>query len=520
MNSAQLWRATGLIALANGTALGLQFFTTILIARAFGTSAQMDAYALAVSISESFQYLLLLATLSVLFTPLWIDLRARRGDAEAWSMALSLLLCVTAGVILLLPILLWLMPQLISLLAPGFPPATRALAVELSDLILPGLIYYATAGILLGICYAHHDFRIAALNTFLLAALNLAAFFIFVQWLGGGVRGLMVGRLCALAGVEIFLLWGALRHARGVKWRVHLFHPEFRVVLKFMPPYIFGAFSGQLALIINRAFVSTLGTGSVAAWGYGQRLADIPLAILGAAFGATFLPDFSAQIATNERDAASTSWNRAVVRTSLTLAPIAALLIPLAVPLITVLFQRGSFDANSTQASALVLMGLAVGLPLRGVAGLVVRGMPAFKTRALPIVLSAVSTLTNLVLDFAFIGAFGLFGIALAASIGDAMFAAVGTIVFWRWLKTLTDSTRITLAKICGAALLAGGGAFFAQRLLETYSPLAQLLLGAAFGAAIFLLLAIALDLGETRAFLQFVQQRVMSPRLRMKKSS
>lgn len=503
------WRATGLIASANAGALALQVLTTILIARQFGTSPQMDAYTVAVSIPESFQYLLMLATLSVLFTPLWIDVRVRLGESEAWSMALSLLVAIVLLVLILLPFLYFFMPTLMLWIAPGLTPATRALAVELSNLILPGLVYYATAGVLLGMSYAYYDFRVAAFNTILLAALNLLGFLVLVQWQGGDVRGLMLGRLIALTVAEIFLLWGALRHARGIRWKLNLLHPEFGSLLKYMPPYIFGALSGQLALFINRAFVSTLGEGSVAAWGYGQRLSEIPLAIFGAAFGATFLPGFAAQVAARDTTGANSGWDRAVLRVWLVMTPIAALLITLAVPLITLIFQRGSFDATSTQTSALVLIGLAVGLPLRSAAGLVVRGMPAFKSRWLPLALSAISTGTNIALDIALISSLGLFGIALAASIGDSLFALVGAFVFWRWLNARPIFALDTAAKILLTALLAGGVSYLILRALESTPPLVQLVAAALPGAAVFLLLAWFLNLGETRTLFSQLRQRL-----------
>lgn len=442
-----LWRATGLIAAANAAALGVQFVTTVLTAREFGTSAQMDAYTLAVSVPESLQYVLMLATLSVLFTPLWMDVRVRLGDTEAWSMAVSLLLVLTLGVLVLLPILFFAMPTLMLWLAPGLSAPTRALAVTLSDIILPGLFYYATAGILLGLCYAHRDFNIAALNTVLFAVLNLGAFFASVQLLHAGVRGLMVGRLVVLALLQIFLLWGALRHRRGISARIRLWHPQVGMVMTYLPPYMFGALSGQLALLVNRSFVSTLGEGSVAAWGYGQRLADIPLAVLGAAFGATFLPDFAAHVAAHETAAARASWTRTLVRVCIALAPATLLFVFAGAPLIALLFQRGSFDAQSTQVSALVLAGLALGLPARGVGGLIVRGMPAFKTRVLPLLLSALATGTNIVLDIVLIGALGLFGIAFAASLGDTLFAVVGGIVFLRWLRSPPPAKAPTTAR-------------------------------------------------------------------------
>lgn len=498
------WRATGLIAFANAVALVLQFLTTILMARTFGTSASMDAYTLAVSIPESLQYLLMLATLTVVFTPLFIEARTQHGVSEAWGMALSLLLLVVGIVVLALPILFWAMPSLMHLLAPGFDAATQALAVQLSNLILPGLIYYATAGILLGICYAYHDFVTAALNTLLLALLNLASYFIFVQFLQWGVNGMMLGRLLALVVMQLFLLYRTFRHKAGIRAPLALLHPRVRTMLTYLPPYMFGAISGQVTLVVNRSLITTLGAGSVAAWGYGQRIADIPIAVLGAAFGATYLPDFAAQVAAQNFTAANAQWQRAILRVTLLLAPIAALTLALAVPLIAMLFQRGAFDATATQNSALVLMGLAIGMPLRGIGGLVVRGLPAFKTRRVPLFLSAAASGASIACAVLLLNVWGLFGVAFAVSIGDALFAIGGSLYFWQRMQTDERATLIGVAKITGVALAAGILSYACALLLQSFPPVVQVVVGGSAGVLLFLILALLLRLPETRAVWDF----------------
>ena len=45
------------------------------MAREFGTGAAMDAYTVAIFFPEALQYLLMLVTLSVVFTPMFIDVR-------------------------------------------------------------------------------------------------------------------------------------------------------------------------------------------------------------------------------------------------------------------------------------------------------------------------------------------------------------------------------------------------------------------------------------------------------------
>lgn len=489
-------RATPLIALANASALVLQFLTTILVARAFGATAQMDAYTLAVSIPESLQYVLMLATLGVVFTPMFIEARTQHGESDAWSMALSLLTLVAGAVVIAIPVLAWAMPWLMELLAPGFAPATRALAVELARLILPGLIYYATAGLLLGICFAYRDFATAALNTFLAALLNLAAFFVFVVWLGQGVHGLMLGRLTVLVVLEILLLARTLRWKRATA-KIQLRQPRVWHLLTYLPPYMFGALSGQLELVISRSLISTLGAGSVAAWGYGQRLADIPVAVLGSAIGTTYLPDFATNVAEGRKKQAAAQWYQALERVTFLLAPIAALLFALAVPLITVLFQHGAFDEQATLVSASILMGLAVGLPGRGIGGLIVRGLPAFKTRRVPVLLSASATLIMLAFDFLLIGVLGAFGIALATSIGELYFAAAGSLLFGRWLTGFSKAAGIRLVKIVLMALFVVPIAHIP--LLVISVAWLQVTVGSILGLGVYLSAAYFLNLGEMR---------------------
>lgn len=466
MRFSRLWRVTGALAGANAAALVLTFLTTVLVARSLGAGSAMDAYTLAISIPESLQYVLMLATLSIVFTPLFIDTRTQHGESEAWSMALSLLLIVAGLAVIVIPLLALAMPWLLYVLAPGFPPETRTVAVQLSDLILPGLVYYATAGVLLGICYAYHDFTTAALNTLLLSVSNLLAFLFFVQFLQWSVQGLMLGRLCGLAGLQIFLVARVWRLKGKLAPRIHFRNPHVWNMLTYLPPYMFGALSGQLELIVTRSLISTLGVGSVAAWGYGQRLADIPMAVLGAAFGTTYLPTFAANLAAGKKSEASGEWNRVAQQVTFVLMPVAALMITLSAPLIALLFQRGAFDATATQNSALVLAGLALGLPLRGIGGMIVRALPAFKSRRLPLGLSALATGSTIVFAFALLNVLGLFGVALASSLGDILFSVAGVWVVWRSLETRDWRQEVgELCKLGLAAIVAGGVSLYVAQI-------------------------------------------------------
>jgi putative peptidoglycan lipid II flippase len=233
------------------------------------------------------------------------------------------------------------------------------------------------------------------------------------------------------------------------------------------------------------------------------------MAVLGAAFGATFLPDFAASIAAQNFSAASEQWRRATLRLTLVLAPIAALLLALAVPLIAMLFQRGAFDATATYNSALVLAGLVLGLPLRGIGGLVVRGLPAFQTRRAPLVLSALASGTSIAFAFALLNVWGLFGVALAVSLGDALFALGGTVYFWRRMHTDERATLVALAKVFAVSVVAGGASYLCAQLLHSFPYVLQVFVGGGVGILLFSALAFLFRLPETGAVVEILRTSI-----------
>lgn len=428
-----LTQATGLLTVANTVSLALGLLFNILIARAFGTSADMDAYTIAVSVPESLQYLLMIGTLSLVFTPMFIDLRITQGDAVAWRVANTLLTLIGTGLLLIVILLLPVTSILVQLLAPGFSKETQELATGLTRLLLPSVLYYAAAGVLLGLCYAYQDFKTPALNAVLVSGLGIATYCLFVVWLDLGILGLVIGRLATLVVLIILLGWSAARLDAQFGPRPAL---DRRVthVLVYIPFYVVGAVSGQLSLMVSRRFASELGVGSIAALSYGQRIADIPLALVGVAFGSALLPTLATKVAEGRYDSARQSFFQGVAFLSFLMIPVMIGLVVLRVPIVRLLLARGAFDTSSTYLTGIVVAGLACGLPSRAVGAMVVRGLPAFKTRRAPAVLSAASSATNIGLTVLLVRWLGLLGITLAVAVGDLVFAVLGILFYCRRL--------------------------------------------------------------------------------------
>ncbi len=94
---------------------------------------------------------------------------------------------------------------------------------------------------------------------------------------------------------------------------------------------------------------------------YADRVAQLPLGVVGAAIGTAMLPLLSKQIRLGQPLSAHRTQNRALeVALALSL-PAAAALAVAAVPIIAALFERGAFGAEATAAAAAALAAYAAG---------------------------------------------------------------------------------------------------------------------------------------------------------------
>jgi putative peptidoglycan lipid II flippase len=97
--------------------------------------------------------------------------------------------------------------------------------------------------------------------------------------------------------------------------------------------------------------------------------------------------------------------------------PAAVLLILLRLPLVTLLLQRGAFDAADTQLTAYVLAFFTLGLVGHSVVEIAARGFYALKDTLTPVLVGLAAMTTNIVLSVVLVRPLGVGGLALANSI-------------------------------------------------------------------------------------------------------
>ena len=392
----------------------------IAIASAFNLSPTLDAYQAAFRVPDLIFEVVAGGALGSAFIPTFSRLSHRRGAAVAWRLFSQTVNAVTLvlGVLALAGIAMapWLMRHV---LAPGFEPAQQDLAAELMRWLLLGTVVYGVSGLCMGALNTRRHFLLPAAAP----ALRNVAIWGAALWLAEpfGVRGLVVG---AVAGSLLHLLIQlpalrehGLRYSWTLDWRdADLFH-----ILKLMGPRMIGLLFIHLNLIVNTNLVSRLAPGSVSAFDYGFRLMLIPVSVFAQALSIVAFPSFAGQADRGRFDDMAASF-RTMLRLVVWLAvPATVGMYLLRVPLIELLFERGSFDADSTQRVARALQYFLPGLTAYAAVEITVRAFYALHDTRRPMLAGVTIVLINIGLSLWWVGPLGYAGPALAASVATTV---------------------------------------------------------------------------------------------------
>jgi putative peptidoglycan lipid II flippase len=335
----------------------------ILVANAFGTQAEMEAFNAANRVSETLFLLVAGGALSSAFIPTFTALLTQSQRKEAWRLASAIANLILIILIMMACILAIFAPQLVRyVLAPGFvsSPQKEALTIHLLRLMLPSAVIFGLSGLVMGILNSHQIFLTPALTP---SMYQLGMIF-GVLFLSPkiGIYGLGWGVVIGAA-FHLFLQLPALVRLHGEYFpSLGLHLKATRQVALLMGPRLVGVAVVQLNFWINTFLASKMPEGSVTAVVLGFALMLMPQAAIAQSIAVVAMPTFSAQFALGRIDEMRSSLVASLRGALLFAIPATAGLILLRTPLIQTLYQRGEFDERSTSLVAWARVWYAAGL--------------------------------------------------------------------------------------------------------------------------------------------------------------
>jgi putative peptidoglycan lipid II flippase len=483
---------TAIFSIATGLSRIAGLVREIVAARFYGTTGAASAFTLAFQVPNLIRSLFADAALSAAFVPVFTELLEHKKRREALNLAGALfgLILAVLGVITLIFMALAgvIIPVFTS---PDFTPQLDALAVGLSRVLFPILILLGLNGLLVGILNAYDHFAIPAISPLVWNVVIIAGM-VGLRPLFHGDDQLYAYAIGVLAGtlVQFAMAVPPLRRVGfdlkiSTRWR----DPRIRQVLRLMLPVTIGLGLINFNVMINTVLGFRVSEEAPAAIDRAFRIYMLPQGMFSVAIATVLFPAISRLAARRDYDGLRHTSANGVRQIGLLLIPAAAATLALATPITRLVYQGGTFDAQSTDQVSEALFWFSFSLPFAGANLMLTRTFFSLQQPWTPTGMGGATLLINLVVSAALYGPFGIGGIVIgtavasaAMTIGQAFFlrrrlggielgttlaavarmlvaaAALGVTAYlvWRGLDELLGRTRLAQLISVGGGLLAG----------------------------------------------------------------
>lgn len=381
-------KSAGIVSIAVMFSRVLGLVREMIFARFFGAGFLYDAYLVGFRIPNLLRDLFAEGALSAAFVKVFTDYQLKNSEAEAWRLASLIFnaLAVVLSAVCLLGI--FLSPYIVKVITYNYtgdanyyyPAEKAALASLLMQIMFPFILLVALAALAMGVLNTKGRFGIPASASTAFNIFSIIFGLGFAFWLSGGtwemstdknlvpsaaaqwaIIGMAIGTL--IGGAAQFLIQVPSLLKVGFRFSPLLsFSDEgVRRVMRLMAPAIIGTSAIQVKVLVDTIVVSGI-EGGVSWLSYAFRLMQFPIGVFGVAIGTAAIPTLSRLASENNFDKFRSTLSGAIKLVFLLTIPSACGLIVLGEPIISLIYERGKFDAFDTNMTAWALSAYSLGL--------------------------------------------------------------------------------------------------------------------------------------------------------------
>src|ERR1700760_1015162 len=431
----------------------------IILGAVSGAGPVADAFYGAWRLPNNFRAIFAEGAFNTAFIPAYAHVHGKGGEGSARAFAGHIFTLLFLSQVILLVVAWLFMPQVISLLAPGFKDDSeqRRLAIELTRITFPYLLLITLVTLYGGMLNVMHRYASASaasifLNISMMATLAVAAWFPSVGH--AAAWGILISGF-----LQYFLLAGDLaRHGGLPRFAPLKLDEDVRAFFRAIGPATLGSMGTQVAIFADPIIATFLAAGALWAPDSAEWLYQLPIGVIGIGIGTVLLPEMSRRIAAGDDAGAMAAQRRAFQFTLLASVPFVAAFIAVPDVIMRAVFVRGAFTKADAAAAGATLAAYAVGLIPFVLIRSAVAAFYARKDTATPVKASLTGLTVNMGLKLLLMGSLAQVGLALATAVGAwvNLLLVLGFAVragYLEFNRALTGSLLKFL--ICGVVLAA-----------------------------------------------------------------
>ena len=470
------------------------FLRTIVIAYLFGADSTMDAYNLANGFVLNVLYALLTAV-ALAFLPRYIEKKVNRGEKEASDFSSKVLTVTTVAALVISVIVLLGAPLLAKVTAPGYKgEQLQQVALYLRILSL-GMVFSLLARLLKSILDAEQIYGYGAFSGIIYSVTTIVfAIGFHASW---GVMSLLIAIPVAYFLQFVFL---AYRTRKSVKIRVQFDVHDNDVItlIKVAIPVLLSNTTVEINQLVDRMLASGTTEGAVSALSYSSNLSDLVVSIISESLITVFFTEFSNEAVKGNVDAIKGTIKQGIAVLCLLLLPISIITVRFGEDIVKIVYFRGAFDSKALSLTTVAIILYAACWIAINIERLFTKAFLAFGDTKLPMVISILSVVVNIVFSILCVQFIGFAGIILGTVIAEIVSVGLNMFFLHQKIGTLRlGDMKIKLVKMLLAAIVTGMVLMGMQTVLVDYSAIVRFVSATIVGLLVYSIMLIILRCEE-----------------------
>lgn len=456
--SGSLARSAGSVSGATAVSRVFGLVREQVMAYFFGAGIATDAFVAAFRIPNLLRDMFAEGALSSAFVPVFKQTMVKKTNDEAFSLANTVItgILLVVGFIVLIGIIA--APLIVFVSANGFTadPAKFELTVGLSRVMMVYLLLVSLSALVMGMLNSFGRFAVPAFSPAFFNLGIILTVFIFYKTFEQPAYtlaiGVVIGGLAQLA----IQLPSLLKVGFRFKLNFNLLDDSMKKILRLLTPMIIGLSAGRVNILVSTLLASFMMDGALSYLNYSFRLMHFPLGVFAVALGTVALPKVSELVAKNDHATLNRTFYHTINLNFFVVVPAAIFLALMSHEIIRLIYEWGAFSETDTMNTALALRHYSYGLIGFAVVRIVVPFYYAFNDSRLPMRISILTVIVNLLLYWPMIHILDFAGLAAATSVAGLVNAVL--LIFFLPTKGVdTQITRVSLNlfRITLAAVLA-----------------------------------------------------------------
>lgn len=428
------------------------FLKEVLSATYFGISPAMDSYILAFTFINIFVLIFVAGPLQGAFIPKFLR-KYNESEGSAWNYAYNILLTMfllSAGISLLI-FLMVKSDTVLNFIAPGFAADQVILFNQFISILLIYLVFCNVSTVITSLLQALEKYSLACIPPIInnIMIISILYFFHLQYGVFALVTAIVIGCLVGL----LFQIVTLVFFVTKPKVDVRIKYAEIKEFIGFVIPMILLVLVDQFDALAQRSILSLTGEGSISILNYSYKLVGIPIGLLGGSIATVAFPVISGLISTkNDTQLINEKISNTVNFLIFTLIPITVFMLMFNLPIVTVFFERGQFDAEVSRKVAYGLFFYSWGILPQSLLVMFNRIFYAYNDSKTPLMIGIFTAVIHVILCYYLALHFGYIGIALGSSIyAFSYFFILYYMLHIKWIK---QNHKIFLKKFISILLV------------------------------------------------------------------